>query len=351
MKYLKTYNELKEALKPSVFRDYMNVWQENPDLRKRYEDIFKKYDGDKNHYRIYLPLVDIEKVDNIIENEIVKFLTDNNYEVIDYQKGICKFKEAKNTSKIGQVLTKLKNDDLMKKFVEDPIRKSGIQDDKLVCISRHPYDIAGSDTDRGWSNCMTISISDQKSVSSSELLKARSSLNLLKKEEEDLSEKEEDLINKIDRIRINWTTANDEDSDEALELEDKLYDIQHELDSIRHEIDQLEYNNGIGVPFLMNDIKEGSLIAYLIYKNDKNINKPIANLNIKPYINSKDKSDIVLLSDEKMYGQGSESFKNTIDKWLEEVNGKKVKKDGVYHLNPDVYNDDRNYVDRTDNSK
>ena len=29
-------------------------------------------------------------------------------------------------------------------------------DDLLVVISRHPYDIAGSDTDRNWTNCMTI---------------------------------------------------------------------------------------------------------------------------------------------------------------------------------------------------
>jgi hypothetical protein len=257
-----------EALKPSQFRDYMKVWDELPHLKDRYKDIFfeykEKYDGDKNAYRIYLPLQQ-EKVISETERQISEYLNKNNYELLDYTIGQARFIGAKNPKRIGQVLTQLERNasdeekifikDLMKKFVEDPIRKQGNTSEYLVCISRHPYDIAGADTDRKWDNCMTMGS----------------------------------------------TTG------------------------------------GQNVKYLIHDVREGSLVSYLIKINDKNISDPVANCAIKPYINQYDKTDFILVKDNKVYPQPYPDFSKTVDAWVKEVNGSKG--EGIYCLNPKLYND------------
>jgi hypothetical protein len=258
MKHIKKYNE---ALTPSQFRPFAKIWQDEPELKKRYDGLFqeykKKYDGDKNAYRIYLPLVQSE-TKGPIQSTIEKFLVKNGYEILDYTKGICKFGSAKNPSKIGQVLTRLEKEhpeakELMKSFVEDATRKVQNKADLMVVISRHPYDIAGQDTGRKWTNCMTL-------------------------------------------------------------------------------------ETGENATYLFSDIKEGSLISYLINKNDKNITNPIANSAIKPFINVEDDADIILLKDNKTYPQPEPDFERTVSDWLKEVNGDKR---GIYCLNKELYDDAR----------
>jgi hypothetical protein len=189
-----------------------------------------------------------------IETEINNFLEQNGYELLDYIKGIAKFRDSKNTTTIGKILTKLKADTLMKKFISDESRKSLTSnvEELMVVISRHPYDIAGSDTDRNWENCMTI-------------------------------------------------------------------------------------GTGLNHHYLINDVKEGSLISYLINKNDKNINNPLAVLNIKPYVNNEDSNDFILLSDSKTYGRGRPEFKETVDAVLSKIN---KEKEGFYCLKDGLYRDD-----------
>lgn len=294
MKYLVNYKMFNEALLPSQFREYVKEFN-----KEIYDDKFQKfkekYDGDRNAYRIYLPYEsDIEKSET--EKEIEDLFSENNYEIIDYISGTAKFKDAKNTSKIGKVLNSLsrkvddveKVDSLMKRFIEDPVRKSG-KEEMLVCISRHPYDISGADTDREWSNCMTIGTSNSKKV--------------------------RDLENKLSEL---------DPEDDKLEISE----IKNKLENIKRD--------GQNVNYLIHDIKEGSLISYLIKSTDKNINNPIANLNIKPYLNIEDKNDFILLSDDKMYGRGNDKFKKIVDDFLNEFNDNKK---GLYCLNKNVYGD------------
>lgn len=255
-----------EKLKPSQFRDYMKAWDESPGVRNRYKEIFEslkaKYDGDKNAYRLYLPLVEeVKKAET--ESEITAFLDKNNYDMVDYIVGQARFRGAKNPKRIGQVLTALERNvpeaekqyvkDLMKKFIEDPNRKQGSASKFLVCISRHPYDIAGADTDRKWDNCMTL-------------------------------------------------------------------------------------GTGENAKYLIYDVKEGSLVGYLINKDDKNIQDPLANCAIKPYINNEDPTDIILAKDRRSYPGPHPDFERTVTKFLSEVNGDRK---GVYCLNPKLYNDNR----------
>lgn len=268
MKSILAYNSfINEKLKPSQFREYMKVWDENPELRDRYRDIFEKYkskyDGDKNAYRIYLPLIEDIKVSDL-EKDITELLDKNGWEVIDYTSGMGRFKGAKNPKRIGQILTSLERNSkdeeekshiklLMKQFVEDTNRKQGSSSKYLVCISRHPYDIAGADTDRKWDNCMTM-------------------------------------------------------------------------------------GSGGNVHYLIHDVREGSLVSYLINKNDRNIQDPIANCAIKPYINTEDANDIILVKDSKTYPQPYPDFERTVTNFLTEINGDKK---GIYCLNSKLYNDNR----------
>jgi hypothetical protein len=246
---MKTYKQfISEALTPSQFRPYVKKFKRNR-YKKLFQEYKNRYDGDRNAYRIYLPLIIIKRK-NKIEDEISKFLSDNNYEIIDYFKGTCKFKDAKNPSKIGAILTKLGEDNLMKSFVEDPERKKGASEELMVCISRHPYDIAGSDTDRDWTNCMSMKLSDESS--------------------------------RIKRMR-------EEGKD--------TFDYKR---------------SGINIKYLKYEVAQGSLISYLIKKNDKNINNPLAVLNIKPY--EKD-GEIYLNACSSSYGIKNQDFMNTVKEW------------------------------------
>ena len=353
MRYLNKFEIFTEALKPSVFRRYVKEFN-----KERYDKLFKmykeKYDGDRNDYRIYLPLITDDKKPKIgkVEKEITEILNENDYEMVNYISGHCKFKTAKNPSRIGQVLTKLATDaekegnnttkyvidKLMKSFVEDPLRKVGAESDLLVCISRHPYDIAGSDTDRAWTNCMTIP--HDRAGSEDRYMK----LKRLRREKEML----ELRIAEIDEY-TGYDDETEDQEEEALKYfgmtEKELSDLRHRFDKVEDEISELENNDdeddreerGCNTQYLICDVKEGSLISYLIKKTDKNLKNPLACLNIKPYINEEDPNDFILVSDKNSYGdRDTEGFKKTVDAWLDEVN---KGKEGIFNLNKRLYDD------------
>ena len=360
MKFLNNYQMFIEALLPSQFRRYMKFFD-----RERYEAIFKKYDGDKKHYRIFLPLIaeptflknddDDDNNDNdSIKDEIEGFLDDNGYDMLDYIKGICKGKNARNPSKIGQVLTRLErtNDEakeLMKKFVEDPIRKVGDIEELIAVVSRHPYDIAGADTDRAWTNCMTIAHAGSPKVE-----EMREKLLKLIDKQKKLSVEATQSELKADEIEHAEETMDEDEfqefcdklgytEDERDELKDRSKQMQEEEEKIRNQIENLQetiddrLSTGENAKYLLYDVKEGSLIAFLIKKSDKNIQNPLCTINIKPYISEEDKEDFILVSDSNMYGQNVPEFKKTVDKWLDEVNG--PGKEGYFCLNKKLYND------------
>ena len=224
---------LQEALKPSQFRNYVKNFN-----RERYTDIFKKlgdeFEHDRNYYRIYIPLGKEEKSGPVsnVEKEVTDFLTKNGYQVLDYIKGIVKFGDAKNTTSIGKVLTRLKADDLMKKFVSDESRKALTSDidNLMVVISRHPYDIAGSDTDRNWTNCMTIGHASS---------------------------------NRVETLHNQLNTLNNKLS--SLQKEDPNYvNILKKIENLKSEIEDRK-EEGENVEYLIHEVKEGSLISYLIF--------------------------------------------------------------------------------------
>ncbi len=94
--------------------------------------------------------------------------------------------------------------------------------------------------------------------------------------------------------------------------------------------------------YIKNDLIEGSLIAYLIDKNDKDIEDPHARVLIKPYVN-REGDQLYLSPENKVYTNDILIDSITADKFRELVNDwvKKQQKDlkGKFYANPNLYFD------------
>jgi hypothetical protein len=145
--------QITEALKPSQYRPLVKGWD-----KERYADIFtnSKYNHDKNGYRVFIPIGAVSVDDTSpVQTEIESSLQQNGFKIVDYAKGIAQKKDTKQNIKIGKLLTKLKQQELLGKFNTDKSRE-GTKKEYMVVISRHPYDIGGQSTDRGWTSCMNL---------------------------------------------------------------------------------------------------------------------------------------------------------------------------------------------------
>ena len=157
------FSLLLEALKPSQYRKYVKGWDHT-----KQAELF----GGK--YRIYLPLEkyvddsDDKQEESRIEPKLRKALLNAGFELVDYKKGIVTDKYKREVN-VGRVLNKLQSKnpeiaDLRKEFEQDPVRFGLKQKstEKLVVISRHPYDIAGQSTRRGWTSCKNLETGSMK---------------------------------------------------------------------------------------------------------------------------------------------------------------------------------------------
>ena len=138
-----------EALPLSTARDYSKNWD-----KERYADIFRRFTSDPKAYRIVFDL-DVKapskiKIPTIVDQEVKK----KGYEVEDYLSGIASKDEGKRKIKIGKLLAD--NPDAQKTFANDPQRQASKEAGYKIVISRHPYDVAGMSTNRGWSSCMNL---------------------------------------------------------------------------------------------------------------------------------------------------------------------------------------------------
>ena len=145
--------QITEALKPSQYRPLVKGWD-----KARYADIFTnpKYKHDKKGYRVFIP-IGATTVSELspVQAEIENSLQQSGFAIADYTKGMAQQKDTKRNIKIGKLLTKLKQPDLLNKFNTDKTRE-GTKKEYMVVISRHPYDIGGQSTDRGWRSCMNL---------------------------------------------------------------------------------------------------------------------------------------------------------------------------------------------------
>lgn len=237
---------IREALKPSEYRKYMRAWN-----REKYDRaIFPN-----GEYRIYLPLQKSEATNQVkVPPEIAKVLADGGFTVTDYITGKATDKYGREVG-IGKILNRFAPE-LKDTFDKDRQRAgSKAADDSLVVISRHPYDIAGMSTDRGWSSCMNL-------------------------------------------------------------------------------------RGGKNKKFVMLNVSGGSLIAYLVDKDDPNITRPKARVLIDPYYNAadpkKNSGEVALGVNSTVYGTAPPEFLKTVVDWADGINSSK-NLEGTYLLPDNRY--------------
>jgi hypothetical protein len=249
--------ELLEALSQDQAKKYLKLWNEEWS-DKIYEPIF----GTK--WRIYIPL-ESESADatSPTRDKIAQYLQSIGYSISSYR-GNLAVDDRGRERKIGKLLSP----ELLKLYQEDPVRKGSTIDKNTtkyqIVISRHPYDIAGMSTDRGWKSCMTLTHTDRKTGE--------------------------------------------------------------------------EVEAGCNQHIVEDDVKAGTLIAYLLAAADRNIENPKARMLIKPYYSA---SDGLLLSTKasQVYGDAPPLFKSTVDSWTDDANEKLEVEAGEYNLPDSLYND------------
>jgi hypothetical protein len=247
------YSEFSEALKPSEYRNLVKGWD-----KTRYADLF----GGRN--RIYLPLEAPETATTVRVNPQVGWEVERaGYKIDDYVKGIASKTDGGRVRqiKIGKLLTPA----TAQVFANDPARQATKKADQLVVISRHPYDIAGMSTDRGWRSCMNLR------------------------------------------------------------------------------------NHGKMTRFVPLDIEAGTVIAYLIDANDKNINRPQARMLIKPFVNILGDHQVALGIEDQIYGSAPGTFGKTVAAWVKKINDSR-QLDGIFELDPRLYHDIHDRDQETDDN-
>lgn len=134
-------------------------WSKEANI-KFYNDMgvaFKKFTNhDKNYNRVYFDLkIDPDRFQIHPPEELKDFMRWFGYPIINYDRGICRDKDGREI-KIGKLLTKLGEERLLKTYVDSKQNTLRNTDNLQVVISRHPYDIIGMSSNRGWTTCHDI---------------------------------------------------------------------------------------------------------------------------------------------------------------------------------------------------
>jgi len=92
--------------------------------------------------------------------------------------------------------------------------------------------------------------------------------------------------------------------------------------------------DGCNAQHIEQDLRHGTHTAYLIHKDDKNIENPIARINLKPHVNY-EHDHTILRPEGTTYGTGNDQFHSTVKEWAEQHFP--MKHDGNYQPHGDVY--------------
>jgi hypothetical protein len=242
---------VQEALRPSQYRRMVKGWD-----RTRLEKAFQQWPGEKNRTatRLYIDLPTSQTVTQA-DSSVSNKLTQLGYDIVDYRQGLARKKTGnQNPTKIGKILTAAAQQGdadagtVLQRFQNDPKRTSTRAEYQGV-VSRHPYDVAGMSTDRGWTSCQDLETGGQ-------------------------------------------------------------------------------------CRYVPEDVRAGTLVAYMINKDDVNINNPVGRILLKPYINDKNQTAYGL--HDESYGGVTAEFRQAINRfatWLNSQQGVK----GAFILHPEVY--------------
>lgn len=88
---------------------------------------------------------------------VAEHLKNHGYEITDYLNGRAREPKYGREIKIGKALAATgASQDTINKFVNDPNRESARLHNLQIVISRHPHDVAGMSTGRGWTSCLDM---------------------------------------------------------------------------------------------------------------------------------------------------------------------------------------------------
>jgi hypothetical protein len=153
---MKSYKELLEELTPSQ-KSKVDSW--TSPIGSREADKISSHVFPVGQDRMTIPL---EPEEVIPHPDIKNHLESHGYKVKDYRKGLATDKYGRDTN-IGRVLQKTKApEEHIKTFTNDPERQSSKNSNLQVVISKHPHDVVGMSTDRGWSSCMDMGGGSEK---------------------------------------------------------------------------------------------------------------------------------------------------------------------------------------------
>jgi hypothetical protein len=205
-----------------IFYDNMGeIFEKEPNHSRNYDRVYYDIKVDTDNFQIEIPLE--------IEDFFKWYGQYNKMKIVDYINGICTDKDGRRI-RIGKLLRKLGEDKLLDTYNKSKTNTLKNVDDLQVVISRHPYDIIGMSTDRGWTTCH--------------------------------------------------------------DLNDKRYGGEH-----LHMVKYL--------------LSRGCLVAYLIRKNDRNIENPISRILIV-------RSGSIIVP-EKLYGTNVTEFKDFVKSWCSKM--------------------------------
>jgi hypothetical protein len=154
---------ISETLPPSVAKEYTSI-KRNKSIQQRLDSIFtelSKMEGvttSKRGDRVYFPFSTSDGMvtyESPVKKEVEAALQGTDFKLKDYKLGIAIDKFGRDV-KLGKALIKLGKQDLVNKFNGDKNRESAKKTDFIIVFSKHPYDIAGMSTNRGWTSCMDM---------------------------------------------------------------------------------------------------------------------------------------------------------------------------------------------------
>ena len=131
-------------------KQLVDTWGDGSAARSLSNHVFPK-----GQDRMEIPLK-MDEAPVVPHPDVQKHLEDNGYTIHDYKGGYAKDKYGRSMS-IGKILNKTKApQDVASAFLNDPQRAASSVGQPKIIISRHPHDVAGMSTDRGWRSCMTM---------------------------------------------------------------------------------------------------------------------------------------------------------------------------------------------------
>lgn len=285
-KIMRFLQYIQEKLNPSTFRKYVKLWKESG-IASRYDEVF----GDKD--RIYIPFeykppkAKYNKTEKWVENAL-RFYVDGRYEISDYVGGYAQ-NDKKRVMKIGKLL----NNAITKYSKLPPDEKIHKDDDR--------FNITNGDVLKHLETTLKDFNNDPQRGAG----KTKNYLIAISRHAYDIAGMSTHLSKIGGR---GWTSCQD-----------------------------LNKKVGVGYQnlnrYVEQDIKAGTIIAYLIKEDDKNIEHPLGRVLLKPFHNP-DTGEWILLPSKK-YGTCPPKFKTAVGNWANKTFNKG--KFGRFGIDPDVY--------------